>query len=963
MTKYYLIFVFLILTFINHSAAGSDTKKNNRIPTQTNRKNQYLPNKIVIKFNSATGLGKTVTGLPAVDKILRKNNIYQIEPVSKNKNRLIKQNLYSSIDRIYFAWFTGNRSPESLAEELSREPNIEYAEPLYIYKTNVIPNDPFYSNQAYLQAIKLPEAWDIVKGEQGEVIIAIVDGGTEINHSDLAANLWVNPDEIADNGIDDDNNGLIDDIHGWNFADNSNNPTGLSSTPFNAWHGTWTAGIAAGVSNNGIGATGSSWNAKLMAINASSAQVDSVIVYGYTGILYAAEKGADIINLSWGALNSPTLFGQDIISFALESGSAIVAAAGNDDTNEPHYPSAYPDVLSIAAISNNGTKASFSNYGPTIDAAAPGINILNTTSNNNYSLGTGTSASAPIVAGILALIKTQHPNWTGVQVKEQLRVTSDNIDDINPSFAGQLGRGRINALRAVTDTTLLSIRISAVEFADSDSNGIIQPGERVNLIVRFFNYLNPVSNVNIKLIHNDPFISLINDNSSISRIETLEEVTLASPLSFQVSGDTPRNHIINFKIEISAGNYNDTGYFDLTVLPNFANTFANNINTTITNNGRIGFADTDNQTDGIGFHYKQGTNLLFEGAIIAGTGPGQIVDAARSVTNNGELQYHSDFTVTENGEIRIINPGTISDQETFTMFNDVFTQFPLNIQVEQQTFSWQDSGYENFIIFNYTIKNIGSGSLNNFFFGIFFDWDIDGYTLGTNVAEFDNARNLGYVYDSSSDLHPYAGMALLSDHGVSYRAIYNDKNHEDNPHWGIYDGFENSEKWSAISGGVTNSEAGPADVSHVIASGPHLIRPKNSIKIGFALVAGENLGTIQVAVDSAKSLYDKFIPSSELSTPPEIFELFQNHPNPFVPVEGPTLIRYHIADINEVELIIYNLLGQKIITLVNKRQVADTYEWFWTGRDDSGRMVPSGIYFYRLKTGNFIKTRKLLLVR
>lgn len=966
--KKWIGYISLILTFClfaPESLKAKNSKKVNQFQNQ-NWKRKFVANQFVVKFKSKLFLGKSKSGIPSVDKILNKNNVYGLEPIWKNKNALRKVNSSIGIENIYIGYFSGNRSPEEITEKLSLNENIEYAEPLPIYRINVIPDDPFYGNQSYLDIIKAPEAWDIVKSEQSDVVIAVIDGGTYINHPDLKANLWENPDEIPDNEIDDDQNGLTDDIHGWNFANDSNDPTGLDNTPINANHGTQTAGIACAVSNNGIGVSGSSWNAKLMAINASASDVDTAIVFGYAGVLYAAIEGADIISLSWGGTDVAPQFVQDIISFAIESGAAVVAAAGNNENDEPHYPSSLPDVLSVAATNPDDSKARFSNYGTDIDVAAPGVNIYTVNKNGNYSLfrTSGTSFSTPLVAGIAALVKTQHLNWTGIQITEQIRVTSDNIDLKNPSFIGQLGNGRINAFRAVTDTTQPSIRITSVSISDENGNGIIQPGENVDVNLSFFNYLYEATSVNVKLSENDPYISLLSDNSVISSIEMLSEATLTSSLSFQVPLNTPRNHKIKFEIELSVGNYSDNDQFELIVLPNYANTFVNNISTTITNKGRIGFADTKNQTDGIGFHHLSGANLLFEGSIIAGTGPVKLVDAARSVRDGDNIQYHDDFWVSEDGELQVISPGNISDFETKTIYTDEFAPVPLGLQITQETFAWNSDAYKDFIIFRYNIVNTGTETLDNFHFGLFFDWDIDGSTYGTNIADFDSDYKLGYAMDDSQNgPETYVGIALISDDNISYRAIFNDEKEPNNPSWGIYDGFEKSEKWEAISGGTSLTTAGPSDISHAIGSGPHTIFPNRSTEVAFALVAGENLQSIQTSTDSAKSLYKREIPAADPNQIPIKFELIQNFPNPFKPQENPTLIQYKIPEVVNVELVIYNLLGQQIKTIVQEKQSATVYTYQWNGLDESGKLMPSGVYFYRLKAGDFIETKKLLLVR
>ena len=167
------------------------------------------------------------------------------------------------------------------------------------------------------------------------MIIALVDGGTDIHHRDLQQNIWINDGEIPGNQVDDDGNGYIDDIYGWNFVNNSGDPTGSEITPVNQDHGTHTAGIASAVSNNHTGVAGMAWNAKIMGINCSDPGTDRTILYGYEGIKYAAENGADVINCSWGRSGIYSSFEADMIAYATSLGSVVVAAAGNEASTSP----------------------------------------------------------------------------------------------------------------------------------------------------------------------------------------------------------------------------------------------------------------------------------------------------------------------------------------------------------------------------------------------------------------------------------------------------------------------------------------------------------------------------------------------------------------------------------------------------------------------------------------------------
>ncbi len=963
-----IIVAVLLLTILSSvSVFGFKTfKKSGKkvgLRTQQNtgeKRAETVPNQIVIKFKDQHHFGTQLfsTGITPVDKLLRDYNVTKLGQVFKRRGNSIKNLAFESLENIYYVYFSGDYSPASVASTLNVSPNIEYAEPLYYHYLNITPDDSLFSQQAFHSVIKTEQAWDAVKGEQGDVVIAVVDGGTDIEHPDLEANIWINKNEIPNNGLDDDENGFVDDTHGWNFADSTNNPAGLPATPQSADHGTLTAGLAAAVTNNLTGVSGVSWNAKLMAINAASPNEDLVIQHGPRGIVYAAENGADVINLSYGRAGGPSAFEQDIINMAVQSGAAIVAAAGNASSSIPEFPASYENVLSVAATKNDDGKAGFSNYGTHVDLAAPGSLILSTKNYGKYGKASGTSFSSPIVAGVVGLVKTQHPEWLGLQAGEQVRVTADNIDDKNPNLTGLLGKGRVNAFRAVTEVSP-SVRITNVQFSESNGDGVIEPGETVEIILTLKNFLADVSNLNLLLTVDDNFVTLTNANVSLSSINTMEEKAIATPLSFSVLSSAPSGHPVNLKLEISSGPYQDFDYFNLTILPAFESVAVNNIEVTVTNVGRIGFADLNSSDSGIGFKFKNGPNLLYEGAIIAGTSADQISNAARNGSG-----FDDDFNVVDGGDLQVITPGTMSDQESMGIFNDSQAGNPMNIRITQETFAMNTTPNDDFILFRYYVENQSANALSNFHFGIFYDWDIDGRHSGSNITEFDAARKLGYAYDTSSGgPDTYAGMSLLTEGSVSYRAIYNDDDDPGNPYWGLHDGFTDSEKWESISSGVQITKAGPADVSFVIAAGPFSIQPNELIQLGFALVAGENLSDIQANAEAAKSFWDKlFVTTVDDENPviPTEFSLKQNYPNPFNPT---TAIGYDLPRVSDVHLTVYNMRGQKIRTLVNERQRAGFHSIQWDGKNDAAQAVASSVYVYQFIAGDFKQSRKLLLIR
>lgn len=338
---------------------------------------------------------------------------------------------------------------DELIELLSAFPYIEYAEAVPYNSFGFQPNDMqtnSTSGQWGLWKINAREAWDISKGDS-TITVAIIDDGVNMFHSDLFDNVWRNPGEIAANGIDDDNNGYIDDIYGWDVGNNDNNPVHPRT---NFTHGTHVGGISGAVTNNQRGVASIGYNIAIMPVKCTFDNQASAtsIPRGYDGITYAANAGADIINCSWSSGNfSQTA--QAVINYATSRGSIVVAAASNDGVNQIRYPAAYNGVIAVASSDINDEKSSFSNYGTWVDVTAPGSRIRSTIATGSYATFDGTSMATPMVAGLLALMKSHNPKLTNAQLETCLLDNADDIDGLNTSFKGFLGSGRINAEKSM----------------------------------------------------------------------------------------------------------------------------------------------------------------------------------------------------------------------------------------------------------------------------------------------------------------------------------------------------------------------------------------------------------------------------------------------------------------------------------------------------------------------------------
>jgi len=419
-------------------------------------KAEYIAGDMVVKFKPSI-----IRGNPAiVDGIAKTskesvNNIFKQLKVKSMKK--IFMNTEQPFEDIYHLQYAQSKSIIDALNMLADDENVEWIEPNYISYTSLMPNDYNPSQQWGLARIKSDLSWDITQGNSN-IVIAIVDTGIDYNHSDLSANIWHNSDEIPGNGLDDDNNGFIDDDIGWDFVSptiggvpgEDMGPRDRDPMDFHG-HGTHCSGIASAVTNNGLGIAGTAWSCRIMAVRAGYAVTGGGVlqdVDSAPAIVYAADNGAHVISMSWSG-SEPSNLISTAIYYAYSQGCILVAAAGNQNTSSIYYPAGYDEVIAVAASDQNDNRASFSNYGSWVDIAAPGVSIKSTLPNNKYGDWNGTSMAAPFVAGVSALMLSRDPTKTQEYV---LQTLVNSGDDINWGVAPYK---RLNAFKSVESVPLL----------------------------------------------------------------------------------------------------------------------------------------------------------------------------------------------------------------------------------------------------------------------------------------------------------------------------------------------------------------------------------------------------------------------------------------------------------------------------------------------------------------------------
>ncbi|WP_052345243.1 S8 family serine peptidase [Planktothrix rubescens] len=471
-------------------------------------------------------------------------------------------------------WQIPSGTVEKIISTYKNDPRFEYIEPDYIITLEDVekpssatessekitpqattPNDPGYSQLWGLNNtgqsggtadadIDAPEAWDIQKGNQN-LVIGVIDTGVDYNHPDLSANIWTNPGEIAGDGIDNDSNGYIDDVRGWDFAYNDNNPMDGNG------HGTHVSGTIAGKGNNSVGVTGVAWNAKIMPLKFLSDAGSGYTSAAILAINYATAKGVKLTNNSWGGGGYSQAL-SDAINTAGQQGALFIAAAGNSSQNTdttPAYPASYnlSNIISVASTTRTDGLSYFSNYGATtVDLGAPGSDIYSAWPNSSYNTISGTSMASPHVTGAAALLWSQNPTWTAQQVKDRLMQKTDPISALSGKTVSG-GRLNINNALASSDTT----PPTASSFSPTDNaTGV---AVAANLVVNFSEAIQKgTGNLVIKKV---------SDNSVVETIAvTAANITVSgsqltiNPTNDLVQGTDYYVEIANGAIKDIAGN-------------------------------------------------------------------------------------------------------------------------------------------------------------------------------------------------------------------------------------------------------------------------------------------------------------------------------------------------------------------------------------------------------------------------
>ncbi|MCE2755120.1 MAG: S8 family serine peptidase [Ignavibacteriae bacterium] len=598
---------------------------------------------------------------------------------------------------------------------------IEVAEPRFSELVLFRPDDTYLVQQNFLNTIKAFEAWDIYAGDSS-IVIGIIDNGFLQNHEDLKDNISINRSEIENNGIDDDQNGFMDDFRGVNLAwPNDGTPAGSTFLDYDG-HGTTVAGVASATWNNAKGIAGVGAKCRFFPIKAGKEGSDRV-EYGYEGILYGIMRGFPVLNCSWGSANSYSEINQSIIDFAVERNVLIVAGSGNDNNRAPVYPASYRGVMSVGETDVSDAKSMGSSWGWSTDIMAPGYNVR-TTDNFDFTYTTmnGTSFAAPIIAGCVALVHGKYPSASMEVIEEHLKATADPIDLANTFLTGFLP-GRVNIQRALQESPLerpylkvdwslddvrrkavgdtIQLKLFIKNISDRDAKMIVLRFSALETFFRPFKLLDTlrfINGIGIGTIDSSiVFRMIIEEKSDAEFYHSLKIFEDNGPLPTVLIPIRPIPVITDFEsdhLAFSIGDFGSLGYV---------------------NDRTVGSAGNE-QFDGLGFILKNHGSMLYDGGLVVGSS-GNIITG---FPNSSGFEPRVRFANSKEGAYTVLTDS----------LNPSGNRIGISIKQTIEKLA------PNSVTFKFTLTNMNDSPIFNPGFGIFGDWDIGNYGRENRVERF-----------------------------------------------------------------------------------------------------------------------------------------------------------------------------------------------------------------------------------
>ncbi len=852
--------------------------------------------------------------------------------------------LESKLLRTYKINYTQDISPEEMCLWITKNvPIVESAEPFFVDEIQYKPNDPLVDEQSMLKKIKAFDAWSVYDGDTS-VVILINDNGLFQRHEDLENSIAPNWGEIPFNGIDDDGNGYIDDFIGYNLAYmDENAEPGDTFNPSND-HGSNSGGIAGATFNNGLGMAGTAGKCRIFPLKNTTSQNWRYTKYGYDGIIYAAVNEFPVMNCSWGSENTYSDFKRTIVEYAIARDVAIVAAGGNSNNSVlPYYPAGFFGVLGVGEVGPNDMITGVTNLGAHVDIMAPGIfNYQTTNSINGYSLSPGgTSSAAPVVAGVVALVRAKYPYLYNLQALELVRQSTDDISEKNFGWE-DIVPGRINMQKALTTPPFSIPGIRPIDFQFKTGDGYsvdrFTIGDTVHLSIHLHNYLGSANSLRFLLS------TARDEYNRISVISNeINNVSVEQDSPFELNGFSFRvNDLYDELMFLRVDIYGDKDYHDFFLLPINTiievTTFENElIKFSVGDRGTFGFSVSERKSQGHGFIYKGYDNQLYRrsGIMAMVTDPSMRVVSA--VYGSGPNS--NDFNVVKPFSEPFRTVGIIND-------NFAIKSERIGIEITQEYFLPPLKSWVRNII---TVKNINNNALNNLAIGFLIDWDLNN-DAGNNrvdllpeaIPEVKKGQSAAaeYVY-YYKDGFPVFGSAVYSAEkfAIAQAAGLTAD---------ITTSFSKSDQIRALNSGTSWQTNKIDDVSYVV--GMLFLGVINSSEIKkLVICTGVGNNKDELAMNLRECL-DIELNIEEADSDEKEFEIYPNPANYFINLYIKDIIGEHLT------LKIVNAYGE----------IVDLYEFRIDDIKKGNFQMPlnnlsSGIYFLilenngRLYYGKFVK--------
>jgi hypothetical protein len=835
-----------------------------------------------------------------------------------------------------------------------------------------------------LDAIKIREVWKIGYTGKGRLVCNF-DTGVEGTHPALSHNWRGN--------------------NGGSSSSSWFDPLGSIFPVDGSGHGTHTLGImVGGTSSDTIGvAFEAQWIAAGVIDRGRS--LPATIADILTAFQWASDPDGnpetfddvpDVINNSWGIPKELKPSCDQTFWSAIDNVEALgvvcIFATGNEGPNPSTLRtpadriSSPTNSFSVGAVDGNIAAcpiASFSSRGPsgcdsiTIkpEVVAPGVGIRSCYLSGGYKLMNGTSMAAPFVSGAVAVLRQFNPDATVEEIKQAL--LNSALDLGPPGEDNSYGRGLIDIRKALDFMPIPGEPQIHLDSFWVETCGDSCSPETLKIWISLKNWGTGAFGISALISASDLSCNVVQNSHYFGDIDNKETVSnLFHPFIVVFDSALSQEKTLNLSVKLSGENplYSNDILFSTKVgCPRWKGDHnIGNLVFTISNLGIYGLGNGSlNSLGGNGCKYpKNGLDNLYEGALLLGMSENSVSDAARDFTGK---ESDADFKALPSKDVVINTPGIKSDQDGCVFFSDSSAENPIGLIITQRSFSFDDPSNDDYIILEYTIKNTRSIQINGLYTGLFFDWDIPLSSPSNDKVGMDTSISLGFEYDPSSNI--YLGIASLNFKPIGINLIDNGSL--------LYDGFSEKEKYQLLSGnGNYYVDTTSKDWSVLASCGPFDILPNDSIKVAFSIVGGNGLAELKNNASASEVKYNELTTSvdeDDMVSIPQDFQLKQNYPNPFNPV---TTIPFHISGKEQgargksaedgsasggtsirATLSIYNILGQRVRTLVDEEKLPGEYRVIWDGKDDSGKEVSSGVYFYQLKTGDYKETKRMLLVK